>query len=198
MKGETASISAILLAAGESKRMGTPKLLLNLGGKTILEHSIDNLLNSKVSEVIVVLGHGAEGLLSRINQRTIKIMENSLYRQGMSTSIIAGLCLVDSRARAVMLALADQPLIPPAVIDRLIEAYEGGGRGIAVPVHRGRRGHPVIYSVKYKEELLKLTGDIGGREIVGRHPEDLLEVEVDSESIFTDIDTMEDYKSIGA
>ena len=198
MKDETASISAILLAAGESKRLGAPKLLLNLGGKTILEHSIDNLLNSKVGEVIVVLGDSADELLPKINQRTIKVMENSLCRQGMSTSIIAGLCLIDRRARAVMLALADQPLIPPAVIDRLIEAYESGGRGIAVPVHRSRRGHPVIFSIKYKEELLKLTGDVGGREILDRYPEDLLEVEVDSESVFTDIDTMEDYKSIGA
>ena len=196
MGNEPVSVSAILLAAGESKRIGRQKLLLNLGDKTILEHSIDNLLGSKVSEVIVVLGYGAKETMPALASRPVKVMENHLYRQGMSTSIIAGLCLTDSRASALMLYLADQPLIQPVIIDRLIEAFESGGKGIVVPVHMNKRGHPVIFSIRYKEELMKLKGDVGGREIIRSHPEDVLEVDVGSDSIFDDIDTYEDYQHI--
>lgn len=186
-------VSAILLAAGEAKRMGKPKLLMPLGKTTILEQTIDNLLNSAVSEVIVVVGFKAEQVTKKIATKPVKIAINPNYHQGMSTSIIAGLNLVDAGAKAVMLALADQPFVDSKTINRLIEEFSSHDKGIAVPVHRGRRGHPVIFAIKYKEELLGLKGDIGGRQIINQHPEDILEVAVDSEGINIDIDTMSDY-----
>jgi molybdenum cofactor cytidylyltransferase len=186
-------ISAIVLAAGESNRMGQPKQLMPLGESTILEQAIDNLLNSAVDETIVVLGHKAEEVRKTIAARPVRIVVNPDYRQGMSTSIIAGLDLIDRRAQAVMIALGDQPFVDSQTIDDLIGAFVSGDKGIAVPVYQGKRGHPVIFDIRYKDELLKLKGDIGGREIIARYPEDVLEVAVNCEGICIDIDTVENY-----
>ena len=186
-------ISAILLAAGESKRMGKPKQLMPLGKTTMLEQTIDNLLNSKVSEVIVVLGHKAEEIMRKLTTKPVKIALNPVYHQGMSTSIITGLNLVDERARAVMLALADQPFIDSQSINRLIDEFCDHNKGIVIPTYQSRRGHPAIFAIKYKEELSGLKGDIGGRQIIEHHPDDVLEVAVDSPGINIDIDTTDDY-----
>jgi molybdenum cofactor cytidylyltransferase len=186
-------LSAILLAAGESKRMGELKQLMPLGESTIIEQAIDNLLASAVDETIVVLGHKAEEIKKAIAAKPVKMVVNPYYQEGMSTSIIAGLKPVSSQAQAVMLALGDQPLVDSQTINRLIAEFHSHDKGIALPAYKGRRGNPVIFAIKYKAELLALKGDIGGREIVQRHPEDVLEVAVDSESVITDIDTREDY-----
>jgi molybdenum cofactor cytidylyltransferase len=188
-------LSAILLAAGESKRMGKPKQLMPLGKNTLLEQVIDNLLDSSVDETIVVLGHKAREISRTIASRPVRIALNPDYRRGMSTSIIAGLKRVDPRSRAVMLTLGDQPLVESDTINQLIEAFNKNNKGIAIPTHQGRRGNPVIFDLKYKPELLKLEGDIGGRGIIKNHPHDVLEVPVDSESVISDIDTREDYQS---
>ena len=188
-------LSAILLAAGESKRMGEPKQLMPLGKHTLLEQAIDNLLNSSVDETIVVVGHKAEEITKAIATRPVKIMLNHNYRQGMSTSIIAGLILIDPKSQAVILALGDQPLVASQTINQLIDAFNSHNKGIAVPTYQGRRGHPIIFDIKYKAELFKLKGDIGGREIIRNHSKDVLKVAVDSESVVSDIDTQEDYQS---
>lgn len=173
--------------------MGKLKQLMPFSKSTILEQAIDNLLNSAVDEVIVVVGYKAEEIEKTIAAKTVKIMLNPNYGEGMSTSIIAGLILVDPRAEAVMLALGDQPLVDSSTINRLIAEFSRHDKGIAVPTYKGKRGHPVILAIKYKAELLKLKGDIGAREIISRHPDDVLEVGVGSESVITDIDTEDDY-----
>ena len=189
-------ISAIILSAGESKRMGKLKQLMPLGKTTILEQTINNYLNSKVSEVVVVLGHRAEEITSLIARRPLAIAINSAYRKGMSTSISAGLGLISDKTKGVMLALADQPFANSQTINRLVEAFSAHNKGIAIPTCRGRWGHPVIFAVKYKDELLRLKGDIGGREIVNRHLDDVLEVAVNCEGICIDIDTMDGYNLV--
>ncbi len=182
-------ISVIILAAGESKRMGKPKQLMPLGRTSILAQTIDNYLNSEVNEVIVVLGHRAEEAKRLIAARLVKLAINPNYQQGMSTSIIAGLNMVDSRARAVVIALGDQPFIDSQTLNRLIDEFYNHDKGIVIPVYRGRRGHPVIFAIRYKGELLGLKGNIGGRQIISDHPEDVLEVAVNCEGIYIDIDT---------
>jgi len=189
-EASSTKVSAILLAAGESKRMGKFKQLMPLGNSTMVEQTTDNLLSSGVSEVIVVLGHRAEEVMKRVATKPIKIALNPIYHQGMGTSIVAGLNLVDSRAQAVMLVLGDQPFVDSQTIDRLIEEFDAHDKGIALPVYQGRRGHPIIFSIKYKAQLSGLKGDIGGREIIKEHPEDILEVAVECEGINIDIDTM--------
>jgi molybdenum cofactor cytidylyltransferase len=189
-------ISAILLAAGESNRIGQPKQLMPFGRSTILERTIDNLLNSAVSETIVVLGYRNEEIRQTISGKPVKIAINPDYQQGMSASIIAGLKQVDKRARAVLIALGDQPFVDSQTITSLVEAFIANKRGIIIPVYQGRRGNPVIFAVRYKGELLNLKGDVGGREIIKRHPDDVLEVTVNCEGVLLDIDTAENYTSI--
>jgi molybdenum cofactor cytidylyltransferase len=188
-------ISAILLAAGESNRMGQPKQLLPFGQSTILERATDTLLDSAVSETIVVLGYRDEEIRKTIADKPVKIAINPDYQQGMSASIIAGLKQVDKRARAVLIVLGDQPFVDSQTINSLVEAFIANKRGIIIPVYQGRRGNPVIFAIKYKGELLNLKGDIGGREIIKRHPDDVLEVAVNCEGVLIDIDTMESYTS---
>jgi len=188
-------VSAILLAAGKSKRMGEPKQLMPFGQSTILEQAINNLLSSAVNEVIVVLGYKAEEIKKTVAAKPVKIAINPDYKQGMSTSIIAGLNLVDRQAQAVMLALGDQPLVDSQLINQLIEEFYNHDKGIVIPTYHGKRGHPTIFAIKYKQKLLELTGDIGARQIIKDHPDDVLEIAVDSESVITDIDTINDYRS---
>jgi molybdenum cofactor cytidylyltransferase len=188
-------ISAILLAAGQSKRMGELKQLMPFGQSIIVEQAVDNLLGSAVDEVIVVVGYKAEDVTKAIAAKSIKLVINPDYEQGMSTSIIAGLKLVRGKVQGVMLAMGDQPLVDSQTINRLIEEFYNHDKGIAVPTYQGRRGHPIIFAIKYKKQLLKLRGDVGGRQIIKDHPDDVLEVAVDSESIVADFDTTDDYQS---
>jgi molybdenum cofactor cytidylyltransferase len=188
-----AFVSAILLAAGESKRMGKPKLLLPFGDSTIVEQAINSLLNSKINELIIVVGYRAEELVGKIAKKPVKIVLNRQYQQGISTSIIAGLKTVDKDTRGIMIALGDQPLVDSRTIDRLIEEFQKHDRGIIIPVCQGRRGHPVIFPIKYEEELLQLEGDVGGKQIVKDHPDEVLEVAVNCEGILIDIDTVGTY-----
>ena len=188
-------ISAILLAAGQSKRMGKLKQLMPFGQSTIVEQAVDNLLGSAVYEVIVVVGYRAEDVIKAIAAKPIRLAINPDYEHGMSTSIIAGLNLVHSRVQGIMLALGDQPLVNSQTINRLIEEFYNHDKGIAVPTYQGSRGHPIIFAIKYKEQLLKLSGDVGGRQIIEDHPDDVLEVAVNSESVIADFDTTDDYQA---
>jgi len=191
-------ISAILLAAGESKRMGTPKLLLKWGQRTIIEKSVDTLLAAKIGELIVVLGHQAREILRKLGVRRLKAVINRKYRMGMSTSIGRGLGEVGPKSEAILIALADQPFVETDLIDHLIDIYRQNPHGIVLPSYKGERGHPVILDrFRYQEEMGNLTGDVGCRPILNRHPEDIFEVEVESEGVIADIDSWEEYITSG-
>ncbi|MFC1901738.1 NTP transferase domain-containing protein [Chloroflexota bacterium] len=190
-------ISAIILAAGQSKRMGMPKLLMPLEHGTILEQTVDNFLNSRVNETIVVLGYKADELMQKLVGKQVKTVINPVYKQGMSTSIIAGMESIHAQTNGIMIGLADEPFIDSQTINRLIDEYSNHKKGIAIPSYRGIRGRPAIYNIKYKDELAKIKGDIGCRLIVSHHPDDILEVQVDCKGINHDIDTMADYRLYG-
>jgi molybdenum cofactor cytidylyltransferase len=175
--------------------MGELKQLMPFGRSTIVEQVVDNLLCSAVDEVIAVVGYEAEDVMKAIAVKPIKLVINPDYEQGMSTSIITGLKLVNSGVQGVMLVLGDQPLVNSQIINRLIEEFYNHDKGIVVPVYRGRRGHPIIFAVKYKEQLQELSGDVGGIQIIEDHPDDILEVSVDSESVVVDFDTTDDYQA---
>jgi molybdenum cofactor cytidylyltransferase len=188
------NISAILLGAGESKRMGIDKLSLPWGEKTVFEHSLDALLRSKVKEVIVVLGGRTGTKVDRIKDKKMRIVINPHYKRGMSTSIRKGLQAIDPGNQGILIALGDQPLIKKRTVNALINAFGKRKRGIIVPSFRGGKGHPVIFHRKYEKELLQLEGDVGGRSIIEKHPEDVGMVQVKSEGVVRDIDTWKDYK----
>jgi molybdenum cofactor cytidylyltransferase len=190
-----ARISAIVLAAGKSLRFGSNKQLAPLGKSTVLEMTIDNYLASEAREIVVVLGHMSGNLSRFLGDRPVKRVMNPRYQEGMSTSLIAGINNISPSADGIILALADQPFVDTQTINRLIKAFGAGkSKGIVVPVYEGRRGNPVILSRKYVDELLKVKGDVGGREIIAAHPEDVKEVAVTCKGVLQDIDTPEQYR----
>ena len=188
-------ISAILLGAGESKRMGVDKLSLPWGRKTVLEHCVKTLLRSEVQELVVVLGIRNKRVKNLFQGRKVKVIINPYSNRGMSTSIQRGLQAIHPGCHGVLIALGDQPHLKTRTINVLIHAFEKRERGIIVPSFQGRRGHPVIFHRRYKKELLDLKGDVGGRSIIERHPEDVGLVPVKSRGVVKDVDTWQDYKN---
>jgi len=187
-------ISAILLGAGESKRMGVDKLFLPWGGKTVLEHCFETLLRSEVQELVVVLGIRNKEAKNLFRRRRVKVVINPYSCRGMSTSIRRGLMALSPKSDGILIALGDQPFLKTRTINVLIHAFRKGKGGIIVPSFQGRQGHPVIFHREYKKELLNLEGDVGGKSIIGRHPQEVRAIRIKSIGIVTDMDTWQDYK----
>ena len=187
-------IWTMILAAGESKRMGKPKLLLPFGEKTIIETIVETVVSSKVEKTLVILGSDRKKMEERIKNYPVKIVYNRDFRSGMLSSVQCGFRALPEDIRAVLVVLGDQPKISTIVINKLIDAYKSSGKGIVLPVYKKERGHPVLIDVKYGEEVENLNPEIGLRGTVYNHPEDILEVEVETPSIFQDIDYESDYK----
>jgi len=188
------TISAILLGAGQSKRMGVDKLSLPWGRGTLLEHCFETLLRSEVQELVVVLGIRNKGAKNLFRGRKVKVVINPYSYRGMSTSICRGLTALRSRSDGILIALGDQPLLKTTTIHALIHAFQKGKGGIIIPSFQGRRGHPVIFHRRYKKELLGLKGDVGGKFVLGRHPQQVQAIRVKSIGVVADVDTWQDYK----
>ena len=187
-------VSAILLAAGASRRMGRPKQLLKFGRGTMLEEAIEPLLRSRVREVLVVLGHRADEIRRSIAMLPVRVAINSDPDRGMLSSVQCGVMAASADADAFLVALGDQPFLCAHVIDALIRAFKDSHRGIVVPVWMGRRGHPIILDARYASCILGM-GQAGTlRDVVRAHADDVLEVSVGTEDILRDMDTPEEYE----
>ena len=184
----------MVLAAGESKRMGKAKLLLPFRGKTIIETIIQNVLRSKVDKVLVVLGSDKEKIREKIKNFSLEFAFNPDYRSGMLSSIQAGFRALPEKAQAVLIILGDQPSVSSEVINKIISAYKKTDKGIVLPVYKKERGHPVLIETKYRKEIERLSPQTGLRELVYNRPDDILEVEVETSSVVRDIDDAEDYR----
>jgi molybdenum cofactor cytidylyltransferase len=189
----SASVAAIVLAAGESSRMGRPKPLLPLNGDTFLGHLLGQVRASRVERVVVVLGHRPEQVLDAMPEVRDIAVVNERYQLGQLSSFIVGLDAVGG-VDAVLLCLADHPFITTALIDELIEGHETTRLPIVVPVHGGRRGHPVLFAAPLFAELRAAPFDQGARVVVRAHAEEILEVATDEAGILADVDTPEEYE----
>ena len=195
-------ISGILLAAGLSTRMRQPKQLLPFGESTIVETVVDNMLDAKFSEVIVVVGHCAEQIQTLLDERPIKIVFNPDYREGMLTSAQVGIRSLNfpnarnkSDRDAFSLMLVDQPFITSSLIDKVIDAYAQTDKGIVLPSYNYQRGHPVVFHQRFADDILALGAESGGvRSIFKSHSEDIYYVPVDTDDVLRDIDYREDYE----
>jgi molybdenum cofactor cytidylyltransferase len=194
-------IAAIVPAAGMSTRMGRNKLLLTFKGKPLIAQAVDTLAECEVDEVIVVLGHEADKIKEKLEGKRVTLVENHNYRQGMSTSIRAGLAAVPSQATAIMIYLADQPLLVPGDVNRLIRAFAEARerrKSIVVPFFCGKRGNPVILDASFKEAILEAVGEVGCKRVIKRNPDKVLVVEMDTDHVVRDVDRMEDYEGLEA
>jgi molybdenum cofactor cytidylyltransferase len=182
---------AIVLAAGKSRRMGVNKLLLTLGGKTVLGHILDNLDGY---DTIVVTGHNQEEINGLINEYGVKSVHNPDYEMGMTTSFQAGLRELDNDVDAVFMILSDTFGFKPSLLDRMVGKMESTDASLVSPMYDGKRGHPVLVSRSLLQEFLSLSHDETMKDVVLRHEEDHQYVEG---SIWTrlDLDTPQDYAS---
>jgi molybdenum cofactor cytidylyltransferase len=188
-------IWAIILAAGESLRMGRPKLLLPYyGDKTIIETVVQNVVSSRADRAVVVLGGSRKRIEEKIRRFAVKRVINRKYKEGMFSSVRSGLSALPASARAAVLILADQPDVPTSVIDSLIEAFRREKKGIVLPVYRRKRGHPLLIDLKYRREIDSLSPDGGLRGLLRKHGDDILEVRVQSPAVLKDIDGPVEYE----
>jgi molybdenum cofactor cytidylyltransferase len=187
-------LAGIVLAAGESRRMGQPKQLLPFGAGTILERVVDTLLTAGVGEVVVVLGHVADRVRAVLGDRPVRAVVNAEYRQGMLSSVKCGVNAIGAGYDAVLIALGDQPHIEGAVVSEVIRAYRDGETGIVIPRYADKKGHPIIINLqKYREAIANLPEDAGLNVLMQEHANDVRLIDVATEDIIRDIDVPDDY-----
>jgi molybdenum cofactor cytidylyltransferase len=184
---------AIILAAGESKRMKVPKMLLPFHGKTMIEKVVENVAGSEVFRTLVVVGSFREEVSGAISRTGVSVCYNENYRNGMLSSVKYGFKNLPAPYDAVIVLPGDQPFIEPDVINSLIKAYRETGKGIIIPVYRKKRGHPVLISSKYRDAVDSLDENEGLRSLSVMFKEDVFEVKTSSPGILKDIDTKQDY-----
>lgn len=193
----TTRIEGILLAAGESRRMGYPKPLLTIGRETFLEH-ITAMMVKVVPHLVVVLGAYADRISQAIPaDPRITIIENPDYPRGQLSSLKAGLCSISAMAGAALIHLADHPLVRPATFRHLTEHFEPANLPILIARSAGRRGHPVIFARSMFEELLAASDEAGARAVVNADPSRVGYIDVDDPGVGLDLDTPRDLESAG-
>ncbi len=185
---------AIVLAAGESRRMGTQKLLLPYGESTVIEIVVRKALDAGLDNILIVLGADRDVVQARLEEYPLTAVNNENYRQGMLSSVQAGFAALPADAAAAVVMLGDQPAVPVQAIQAVLGAFGGSGKGIIIPTCNGRRGHPVLISAKYRAAIAALDPGVGLRQLRLEHPGDVLEVEVGDPAILHDLDTPADYK----
>ena len=189
-------ISAILLAAGRSRRMGAFKPLLPFGERTVVEACVGNLLDGGVEQVVVVLGTRAEEIRARLAHLPVRFAVNTEAESEMGVSIARGVEQIGASAQAVLIALADQPAVSPATIGFLIAAGKRTRQRLIVPEYEGRGGHPVWIDLSFRRELMKLDSQRGLRALFEAHPKEVLRVPVNSPYVARDMDQWDDYRAL--
>jgi molybdenum cofactor cytidylyltransferase len=191
-------ICAIVLAAGRSRRMGTQKLLLPLRDRPVIAHVVDEILDSPVDSVFVVVGADGERIREALAGRTIHLVCNSDPTGDMLSSIRCGLRALPEACDTIVVALGDQPGLQAGLLARLLSAQRDSGRGIVVPTHRGKGGHPLVMSARFRNQVLEQFDRIGLRGLLDAHREEVIEVETGSEAVLEDLDEPADYERLKA
>lgn len=174
--------------------MGRQKLLLDYGGKSVVRHIVDELTASVVDEVYVVVGHEGKRVAADVSGAKVTVVANDQYDMGMLSSVRCGLGAVDDNCKAVLVALGDQPSIRSGIVDEIVRAYGDTDKGIVVPTYRGRRGHPVMVSTRYKDEIMTHYDGVGLRGLLREHDGEVFELEVSSPSVCSDMNEPGDYQ----
>ena len=189
-------IVAVVLAAGESSRMGRPKALLPIDGQTFIERIVAALKQTQVGKIIVILGHNASELEAKISHLPVQILINTDYKQGQLSSLQLAVreLQADNDCDGMLVHLVDHPYLAPALVQEMIRRFYETEKRIIVPKFHGKRGHPVIFSNALFGELLSAPMDEGAKAVVNAHRAETLEIETQEEGIAVDIDTPELYQ----
>ena len=190
-------ICGIILAAGEGKRMGKVKLTLPLGDKQLIEWVLQAAKLTPLDKYFLVVRPEDKEIIKTGKKWGAEIVLNSEYRLGMSSSIRKALHQISSnKLVGFFVLLGDQPLINPSILYKMLLAFTPGKKEIVVPFYKDRQGNPVFFDGYWKDELMKLSGDMGGRVLIKAHPERIKRFKIPNESILLDIDREEDYEKI--
>jgi molybdenum cofactor cytidylyltransferase len=190
-------IAAIVLSAGESSRMGSPKALLGIDGETFIEAIVSSLKETRVGKILVVLGHNAEQLRPKVESLGVTVVVNPDYKKGQLSSLIAAVRSLETGTagvEAILIHLVDHPCVNPSVVNEMIDRFYASKKLIIIPTYKGKRGHPVLLSNRLFPELLSAPVDQGAKVVVRGHPEDTLELATEDEGVIIDIDTPEEYR----
>ena len=194
-----ANVSALVLAAGRSTRMGpVNKLLVPVGGRAMVRGVVEQLESSSVRPIIVVTGHEAERVGKALAGTEARLIHNPAYREGLSSSIRAGLPALPESADAAIICLGDMPLVASRHVDMLVAAFDPDeGREICVPVFEGKRGNPVLFARRFFEEVAAVRGDVGARHLIGEYEEYVCEVAMDDRAVLFDVDSPQALNELG-
>ena len=192
-------IAAVVLSAGESSRMGSPKALLPISGVPFIEEIVRALKGTKIDRIIVVLGHHAEEIQKMIARLPVTFVVNRDYAKGQLSSLIVAIRSLAAektteKVDGVLVHLVDHPFISPALVDHMIDRFYETKKLIVIPRYGGRRGHPVIFSSRLFPELLSAPLEKGAKIVVHAHRDETLEIETDFAGVTIDIDTPEEYR----
>ena len=190
-------IHAVLLAAGRSERMGrNNKLLLNVDGIPLVRKSAINILNSNVTSITVVTGFDENKIVNALSGLNVNFVKNINFREGLSSSLKAGLANITPTTSAVIICLADMPKIQPEHINQLIENFNPlKGWEICIPTNNGKRGNPVLIGSRFFPYIFETNGDFGAKQIMKQHSDKIVEVEIGTSDIHFDIDTQDEYEN---
>ena len=192
--------AGIILAAGESIRFGKPKQLLKLKNKCLIEWVLDAALGSRLKQIFLVLGHEHQKILQALGTKArhphLQVLVNHRYEQGQSVSLQTGVLKIRNQFPSAMFLLGDQPMLESKTIDYLLDQFWSSDKDICVPVHRGKRGNPAVFSRRFYRQLSQIEGDIGARNIIQSFPDQVLQVDIDNPLFFFDIDTPEDFNKL--
>lgn len=188
------SIAAIVLAAGSSTRMpGGHKLLERVHGRSLVASAVGAALTFGADPVVVVTGHQASDVHAALPEGVL-VVHNRAYTDGLASSLRIGIQALPPRIDAVIVSLADMPLVRARHFETLARAWRAGT--IVVPVRGGRRGNPVLWSTDFFGEMCELAGDRGAKSIMDLHPEALIEVPTEDEAVFVDVDDADDLERV--
>jgi molybdenum cofactor cytidylyltransferase len=181
-------LAAAILAAGESRRMGRPKALVPLDGLTFVEHLLAATRQPRVEIVRVILGSNAEEIRAELDLDSSQVVVNENWQQGQLSSIQAAIrSLPPDSTGGLLLCPVDHPLITARLVSQLIAEFDAGKKLIVLPTHLGRRGHPVIFHYTLYEELLAASPDVGARQVVWAHPDEIVEVPTDQAGVILNL-----------
>ena len=190
-------VAGLILAAGESSRMGRDKALLVFRGRTFLETIIALLREAGIDRIAVVLGHHAQEIRQATNLAEVEVVINSEYRRGQTSSLQAGLrALNQPNLEALVLCLVDHPAATSATVRKLVESFRMSGAPVVITTHQGQRGHPVLISRTLFEELLSLGPEQGANLVVRNYRDRTSFVEVDDPGVLLDVDAPETYRQV--
>lgn len=186
-------VSALLLAAGESVRMGRAKQLLSVGGRPAVVRCLESILEAGVDDVTVVIRPGAKDVAEALRGFPVRLAVNDRLGSDMAASVRAGLGATDARATGILVCLSDYPLVKPFTLAAMKQEHLAGPGAIVIPTHQGRKGHPTLFPRSALAEIATLPTL---RDIIRRHRDLIVHLEVDDEGILLDMDTPEDYRRI--